>query len=1587
MSSTSTQAPPRSSAPPDERALISSIERLRAEHDAGDNAALQALLLHEIGVLEERFGDEAAAARDYLAAVNGDPDFREPLERLVAIIERRQSYKNLGRVLERLVRVADTAEERARSLVDQAAFLADQQSELDAARAALLDAAEQTPDDASIWLALELIATRVGDGELLQRALSSRAALTQNSTLRALLLIDLAEQRAQQGELDGAFEALERAVAQGGEATYLALLAQERLARENGLQEAEARALETQGELMLRAIAEPSAGDGYGIPQFRRVPAQVAEVWLRAALLHRTRGDAERSASLLDRALAEAPNEPLLLHARLELADAVADTSTAARLAEAELALGVDGEAGACLWLRLADAAMRDGETDKAVNAVEKALGLAPASVVARALDLGLRARGEASSYASALESLGEQFEQDAAKANSYLDAAYVWAQQANDVSGAKAALSQAALYGASPLVVARVARMLAAVLGEATWYEDSTRRLLAQGASEGELVDLWLELSRTRALRGDGNAAYSAFASIASSPGGAWLGNALAAYVGPWLMLPDVNESAAALPSAAALKALSELEAEPSQARALRTLVALRALLRGDLDMAQEELAALHEDSPDDLVVMSALSLLLVERGDVAKARDVLERSASEANEAELGAALSIAAGMASWQLDERPRAVEAFQRAAEQQPDAGINVLGWALRAADPNDPSARARALDALAESDPALAQLERFTLELGRKGASDAAWQALSSLGSSNRDITHAGELAQALWGVGDGADLTRREALKALSSWSPATARLAHAVLHQMELAGTAAGSSPDAFVAMESARTWAGSDTSPVPALEWLSFALATNDREEEVSSRNALAARLSEPASHTLAASAALVAELSGNSTHKLLDGEHPAIKLANLEVAAPGRDPGLRSRALLGALPSLGEECSPMATAMAGFNQLAAGDIEGATQSFRTVIEAFPDEVIGWEGLRGAALASGDRATLAEASAALGDAVSDDVVGARLWEEAATILLDELEDTQRGEYALSRATERDIELFSAFDRLFRMVRARKDGPRLLELIERRLTVAIEPAEVIRLHWERARVLREAGDRERALAELERVRELEPDHVGALALTGEICITMQRFEEAAENLSRLAEHPEAPQQQRLMSGVAAVDLYEGRLKNLPRALEVLSALYRAGLSTLPVRERLARTAARAEAWEQATEVLEQLMNERETSAGRIEAARLAMAIYRDELRMPEAAEAAASRLLEEAPDDGEALDLVLTSVFSESLTRNLLVRGLEALTQKLERDPLNRERVDRLARIAGELGRLPLRQAALGALVALGGEARAIDAELSRLDERVARQPRIAIDGAAFATVADPGDRGPIGEMISALASTIAETLGPNLTTFNVGKRERVDPRAGLAVRNEIAAWAGAFGIGEFELYIGGNDAEGVCGIPTETPAVVIGRDVTAPLRPFHRQAVARELLALRRGTSVILHREPDEIHALVVAACRIAEVEVPSPPFALLGEFQRLLGKMPRRVRNKVLPDLARAVASSSQQPAEWYRAARSTLDRIATVAAGDVSWVLTANARQRGHIESSMEGQARAKRLLSFVLSPAYLELREKLGMGVR
>src|SRR5262245_27151960 len=111
--------------PPGPTVTVPAALYLRAEHAQATDPQQRALLLHELGVVEERWGDEMGAAREFLAAFNSFARFREPLEVLVRLLERRKSVKNLPKLLDALLRAADTVEERTRAQLKRAGFIAD----------------------------------------------------------------------------------------------------------------------------------------------------------------------------------------------------------------------------------------------------------------------------------------------------------------------------------------------------------------------------------------------------------------------------------------------------------------------------------------------------------------------------------------------------------------------------------------------------------------------------------------------------------------------------------------------------------------------------------------------------------------------------------------------------------------------------------------------------------------------------------------------------------------------------------------------------------------------------------------------------------------------------------------------------------------------------------------------------------------------------------------------------------------------------------------------------------------------------------------------------------------------------------------------------------------------------------------------------------------------------------------------------------------------------------------------------------------------------------------------------------------------
>lgn len=1617
--SPSHSAPPSgaSSPPAPGKGRPAFIEKLREEIAATEDKATQSLLLHEAGVAHEAAAEEPVAARDFLAAFNGDATFREPLEALIRILTRRRSFKNLGKLLEALTKASETSEDRARALWEHAVVALEFDKNKSDARAKLEEAVVDNPDDATSWVELEMLAAQEGDVSAVMRAIEARVGIVADTTYKALLYIQLAELSAKVDQQARAYEFLDAAAALEGRARFQTRLVLERVAE--GDFEQLSRALEGQAELIAEAVEDEGRGDEIGVPKFMRTREFAADAWLRSAAIRRALGDLDGASAMLSQAARMLPNSSVVARTRLAMLEAQGEVEAAAAIARGEIDKGAEGASAASLWLRVAEAAAIANDRVGALDALHKALAADPRCIPARAIELDLLSDGEdPSALASSLEAMAEAFTTDAAKSRAFMLGAYAWSCLAKDAQAAKAALSQASALGLTASSAARLGRAFASIMGDKAWFEEATKRLLVAGCEADETAGLWFELGRSRLLRGDSAGAEDAFGRLAKATGdgafarSAWLGRALAALaVG---LAPsesaanfgaektgdttaDGDVPARTARAASAFDDLADAETDPDLARGYRLVAALRALQTGDREGARARLEKMHDAAPADEIVAFFLAETVADMGEFEAAARVIGNAARASTDAEGAAALHTEAALRLWAAGARGAALEEIEAATGAMPKAAGALLVWARRGVDIDTIAGRRAAIEAVVTSggDAALAALERFALEVAwlasPSGSADAdPAEALVALetaeASTTDDLAVAAALGRLVFAP---AGVEAREpavaAMDRLEAEGGDASRIARA-----ERLRVARDVDQDFGVALEASRDWFEVEPTLPVAVEWLGSALRAKSPEAEVEARRAIADHLQPAARASMDASASLVALLEHPGIlHRLLTQEEAPARLMNVELAPPGCDPRRRASALHGLGQSIGADAELDGLGLSGWSYLAAGQADEALEVFKAVAEARDGDLSAWEGVRAAAEATGDFVQAALAAAQLGSRCKEDERGAKFWEYAGLTLLEHSDAHDDAEIALERAFERNPRADKAFDKLFRRVRERKENDKLLELIAKRLEVADSEAEIGKLFWERARVLQERGDSDGALAALENVTMLEPDHVGALALAGKICQQKGAFEDAAPLFARLSTIADYPKQARLVSGITAVDIYESKLNEHDKALEVLVNLQKAGLTTLPVRERLARAAARTGSWSDATGMFEQLMNERTDSAGRVEAARFSMVIWRDKVSEPKKAQAAAAKLLEEVPDDPEALALVLATGFDSGFRGSALERGKATLISTLQRNPVDLERVTLLAKIASDQQDTALRQTALGAMAALGKADRAVLEELATLDAKLPGKPQVVLDARALSEIADPEDHGPVAELFAVIAETVTESLGPSLEALGVTKKNRVDPKGGPPLRTAVAEWMGALGFeSDFELYVGGPDPHAVQGVAGEVPALVVGAEVTTPLSPASRSAIAREVFALRRGICAVRSRDDAAIASCAIAVCNAVGINVPNPGYAVFAEVSRAVQKTISRKVKKNAADVCARFVQSGQDPKAWAVAARCSIDRMAAIAAGEVSLVLAEALRApRADLAPLVRESDRARSLLRFVLSPGYLELRKKLGMGVR
>jgi len=374
-----------------------SLEWLRVELAATRDAARQARLLTDIADAEERLADEAGAVRDLIAAHQADPTFREPLERLATFIDNNSSFNSIQAVFDSLVEISSSPDERVRALLRRALHQSERLGDLSAALGSVREAAfiegAAPAEQASAFLALEVLAGRTGDAGARELALAERVGFASDPTWRTLLLVDQARLVAAAGDVDTALELIEQAKAQNSRATWAALVLEDELLRAHpGIEEMgqatarvehRARTLEEMATVVRRAMTDAVWGDALGVPRWVREPGRAVDLWLTAATIHRDLGRVDVASAALGSAqmVIETMVEPeksvaesMVAHARIRLADLAGDPALAAELAARALGREADGPTAAGLAVRVAEQAAAKGNRIDALAALDEAL-------------------------------------------------------------------------------------------------------------------------------------------------------------------------------------------------------------------------------------------------------------------------------------------------------------------------------------------------------------------------------------------------------------------------------------------------------------------------------------------------------------------------------------------------------------------------------------------------------------------------------------------------------------------------------------------------------------------------------------------------------------------------------------------------------------------------------------------------------------------------------------------------------------------------------------------------------------------------------------------------------------------------------------------------------------------------------------------------------------------------------------------------------------------------------------------------------------------------------------------------------------
>ncbi|MEO0325169.1 MAG: hypothetical protein AAF447_19580, partial [Myxococcota bacterium] len=1534
---------------------------------------------------------------------------RAPLQALVRIMERIRSFKNLARLYREQAKRAENPAERAAALLDLSAHQEDREGDATAALETLREAFAVDPRTSA--LSLERHARRAGDDATAREALHVRADTTTHPVLRALVLGELAEARAAEGELDAAFLALDEALTTPAMRGHV-LETMERLARRHGRPDALARALEGQAELLLDPAhdALSAAREPHSPEQGAGTEAQAAARLREAARQRASAGDLEEAAALLTRARELSPDDSQTPAEARELAWARSDLGALRELAR--LALGPPDEdprlpaspADAAHFLALARALRERGDAPAALPLLYAVARAYPASPALHAAEDAQFAREESPlAFAKRLEARAEVLSGTLRVEALWRAATLAFAHAAEPMTEAPDAVVERALalYAAAAdaardagltddaLAIRREQQTAAQLARTGAAVVTCTNALLAEGATLDP--DERAALLRARHVaEPDAEARLAALEQAAADPDAAgWAPDALRVHAAAAEDHRRLGQ---------AHRHLSE-SAPSAEAVAGHLAASARALLRaGDTEAAKRALREALRELPGQRYALALLEEVL-RRGGEAQAVVTLLREAAEVQSGPRAAVQRLLlAGAAAEAGDDVTLAAQTYEDAADLDPEATSPL--WALRRLGERQekPALVLRALEALRAREAAGDDGRHLALELGEHLAlvAERPEHAGEALTAALDDPAVSVDAALALALLPATADRAT-ERLRGLAHLVDATAGTADAPRLHRELGATAEPSAPERGDAARATLLGTGDDTEEpglAPDDLWAFWSRILRAGAGDAATRAAAWTGLAGSAQGddgTLAL-AALRSTLLGGADDAEGDAflsaqelamEAPgsvAAAVAVDETLGAGDDPEARAEALLARRVFASSETAGALDAAAGRALAAAGRPE-ALATLRALVAKDPEDLASWDALRVAARQAGAWEDLAEACDRLAAVAAGDD-RAELLEESAAVFMDQLGRDDEAADRLWKVVRQDRRRPNAYFRLHDLLASRGEHGDLIELVRERALATEDEDQLARLIYERARLHRTLGQLDQSLAAIKELRMLDAQHAGGIALASEIHVSREHWPQAVAALRDLAGADVPPAQARI-ARLGAAETLLVRMNQPAKALAELEDLVRSGVDDLVIRRRMVDVALRAERFDLAAEACD-AASRMSDGKERVAWSRRAGELRARQLGDVDAALEAYRRALEERPTDLEAGEAI-AGLLDDRDARRAHAETFEASVRRgLERS-LEPDLVRKLLAAARWKGDRDLAFVASEMLIALGA---ATDEERRARASVAPRRPRsAALDDASLSLLRHPGDDGATAELAALATAGLLVALRREPAALGASRAQLLSPRRGADLRDALAALVAAFGLEVGDLYHGGHDASAVVALPgkREKGTWVLGGGLTPPLDGYRRFLVGRQALGLRLGTGALLNLGPSDAAVWIVAAAHASDVPLPvGAQMPGLADRARTLGKaLPRRTR-KAIAQVAPAVPGGGASVEAFCTAAQRSANRAGLLLGGDIASALRHVLGETPSVDKVRES-GDALDLARYWLSPACIALRRQLGVS--